>query len=74
MQLVLLVQPVLMVQQEIPVIQGKQVQPVQLDLLAELPAIESKCDDHERIDNIRRSATVTLQSLNTIASALHDPA
>ena len=43
-------------------------------ILRDLPALASKCDDNGRIDNIQRSITVTLTTLNTIAHALHDPA
>ena len=41
-------------------------------VLSDLPSIENKCDDRGRIENIRRSAIVTLTTLNTIANALHD--
>lgn len=37
--------------------------------LSDLSTIENKCDSHGRIENIRRSAIVTLQALNTVANA-----
>jgi hypothetical protein len=43
-------------------------------ILRDLPSIASKCNDGGRIENIQRSITVTLTTLNTIANALHDPA
>ena len=42
-------------------------------ILAELPKLEGQCDDGGRLANIRRSAILTLNLLNTICSCLGEP-
>ena len=42
-------------------------------ILEELPKLASECDDHGRLDRIRRSAITTLNMLNTVCYCLGEP-
>ncbi|PWU18175.1 MAG: hypothetical protein C5B50_09720 [Verrucomicrobia bacterium] len=41
-----------------------------VSILKELPSLEGKCDDGGRLENIKRSVGITLNTLNTIQSCL----
>jgi len=43
------------------------------NVLAQLSQLDGQCDDHGRLDTLRRCVTVTLAMLNTVSSALGEP-
>jgi len=42
-------------------------------LADDIPSIEGQCDDHGRVENIKRSIIVTLTELNTISMVQNWP-